>query len=310
MAKTKVGKLIRKVGNWAEEQYNNWNDYHDNRQIKQQGRLNELNMKASKELADYENELKMKMWNDTNYSAQMEHARKAGVSKAALFGGGAGGGVAQGAGVSGVNGGGAASGTDRQRVANEQLMMMAQIKNLNADTEKKKAEADVTGGVGKEKLGVEVENLKLDGKWKEIDVKVKGATAEDAIDLVRGEYLKQTEELAHLKNTTGINLNTYEDQIKEVRARAAGAILGNHAITKGMEVDDATISKMKNDVAIGWGKLALDSKTVDQNDERIKIDKFNAEMRAKYPSMWNVVGKAMVDTFRGIGSPGYETNMK
>lgn len=115
-------------------------DAADRRQLKQQEKLNELNVKTAKELADYEQSLKMKMWKDTNYGGILNEAKKAGVSKAAAIGGVVGG--TQGASVGNVGGGNAATGVEGQRVQNEQLMMMAQLGNVIAQTKKTEAEVD------------------------------------------------------------------------------------------------------------------------------------------------------------------------
>lgn len=120
----------------------------DRRQIDQQGKLNDVNAKTAKELADYENAGKLKMWKDTNYTAQLAEATKAGVSKAAAIGGSGTG--TQGASVSGVGGGSAAdaastmqanTGAAAQAIqsAAQLNLMKAQADNLNADTKDKLA---------------------------------------------------------------------------------------------------------------------------------------------------------------------------
>lgn len=273
----------------------------DQRQVDQQGRLNKVNAKTAKELADYEQELKMKMWHDTNYTAQLAEADKAGVSKAAVLGG-SGASTGQGVSVGSVSGTGAADAASTQIADTQKMMAAAQINNLNADTNKKKVEA--------ENIGADTTNKGLDAEWKTIDNKVKGLSQGDAVDIIASEAKRKQNELRLQQNEIGINENTYLDQIKEVKANAAGAVIRNAVSTKGIQVADGQIKKMSEDIAQGWAKLGLDKRNLDQNDQRIAIEKYNKEMQAKFPSMWNVVGKAMIDTFNGMGVPDYNNKIK
>lgn len=139
---------------------NNINAREDRRQLEQQSKLNELNTKSNKELADYEQELKLKMWKDTNYAAQLKQAEIAGVSKAAVLGGSGTG--TQGASVnsSGI-GGGAANSAASQGTNIQQALAAAQIANLAADTQKKTAEAEKTNADTKG-IGITTESNQFD----------------------------------------------------------------------------------------------------------------------------------------------------
>lgn len=128
----------------------------DDRQISQQERLNEVNAKTAKEMADYEQSLKMKMWKDTNYGAQMKEAQAAGISKAAAIGGSGTG--TQGASVGSVGGGSAADAAATQNAQtasiNQSMMLASQInlmkaqkENVEADTENKLVDANKKRGV-------------------------------------------------------------------------------------------------------------------------------------------------------------------
>ena len=57
-------------------------------------------------MADYEQELGLKMWKDTNYPAQVEMMKEAGLNPAAVLSNGGGGSGATGASAAGVGGGG------------------------------------------------------------------------------------------------------------------------------------------------------------------------------------------------------------
>ena len=77
--------------------------HNDRRQIIQQGKLNDLSVKAQKELLEAQRQKELQMWQNTNYSAQIDQMKKAGLNPALLYGQGGGGGSAA--------GGGSATGT-------------------------------------------------------------------------------------------------------------------------------------------------------------------------------------------------------
>lgn len=126
----------------------------DKRQIKQQQKLTDMQVKAQKDLGAHQNAMQMDMWNKTNYGAQVEHLNKAGLNPALLYGGGGGGGATVGANMAtGVSGGDAANsaqtkGADTQsmQIAGQLAMMNKQMELLDAQTRKTNAEADKTAG--------------------------------------------------------------------------------------------------------------------------------------------------------------------
>ena len=57
----------------------------DRRQLAQQGKLQALQIKGSKELTDYNANKQMEMWRNTSYPAQMEMLKKAGLNPALIY---------------------------------------------------------------------------------------------------------------------------------------------------------------------------------------------------------------------------------
>lgn len=138
----------------------------DNRQYEQQEKLNKLGIAGSKEMLDYQQNKEMEMWKATNWKAQMEQAEDAGLSKAWLMSKGGGGSASLGGGGMSVSGGSASDAasasnaeSNKQQLGIQGQMMLAQIENMKADTEKKKAEAS---GLGQDNIGKERENLMID----------------------------------------------------------------------------------------------------------------------------------------------------
>lgn len=132
-------------------------DHNDRRQIDQQKKLQDLQIGGQKELADYQQRQQMEMWNKTNYAAQIQHMKEAGLNPALMYGMGGGGGQTTGAAGQGQVGGGAApnGGGELQGMGLQGAMMAAQIENIKADTENKKASA---GGTTETTRGTKFQN--------------------------------------------------------------------------------------------------------------------------------------------------------
>lgn len=112
---------------------------------KEQERGMAMQLEANKEMAELNYQQQMKMWHDTNYTAQREELEKAGLNPALLYGQTGGGGATTGSGVSGSTSVPAAGTYGLQQM--EIGLMMAQKEKIEAEAEKAKAEAEKTRGI-------------------------------------------------------------------------------------------------------------------------------------------------------------------
>lgn len=122
----------------------------DRRQLRQQEKLQALQMKGMKEMSDYQQQQQYDMWNKTNYGAQVEHLKKAGLNAGLLYGTSGGGGStvgsASGAGVTGAAAGDPNAGIGMGIQTAAQIgLMNAQKENIEADTKQKEATTEGTG---------------------------------------------------------------------------------------------------------------------------------------------------------------------
>lgn len=248
---------------------------HDQRQLEQQKKLNKLQIAGNKEMSDYERMQSMKMWNDTNYGAQIKHAKDAGMSISALYGGSGGGGATTGGGGgAGVTGGIAPDGNSSTgmglQMASQLALMEAQKENIEADTANKKAGAEVAGSE---------------------------RSLKDAQTLTEGEKFTKTAAESQLAN------RSLEDNIAEQKANRIGAEIENEAKKVGIRVDEGKIKQMAEQIKQGW-------KGLDQGERKLKIEAFSNEIKANYPGVWNVAGKYVndfVDALNNmIGQKDYE----
>lgn len=182
----------------------------DRRQLKQQGKLQDLSIKGSKEMTDYNKEAELEMWKNTNWAAQRAEAEKAGLSVGWLMGKGGGQGGTTGSGGMSVGMGQAADGASRENAKTQQMMAAAQIANLNADTEKKQVEAGKLGGVDTDSANEDVVGKKfnnaLNATLRETIEKLK--TSEGAIKGIEAEEKNADWEA---KKAVGYNTNNYSD---------------------------------------------------------------------------------------------------
>jgi hypothetical protein len=173
-------------------------EYMDIQNQNQQG-LNTQQYGYQRALNQMGHDLQYDMWNKTNYESQVEHMKKAGLNPALMYGtpgqggstGSQGGGSAQGGSASG------ASAPSIQPMDMQNLMIGAQIANLNANTKKTEAEAEnEAGGVRdnltqetKKKLA-ETTKLKTENDILEFEEKIKKAEADRTEKgMIKGDHL-------------------------------------------------------------------------------------------------------------------------
>lgn len=282
----------------------------DKRQRDQQGALNDINAKTSKELADYENAGKLKMWKDTNYGAQLIEAKKAGVSKAAAIGGSGTGTQGASVGMPSTSGAADAASTTNARTAQQQTgmqlasqmqLMQAQKENIEADTANKKAELPVKGETAK---GLEIENS------------IKGETKEDIIQQAANQTRKLRGEAESAFNSGEIDRETQQQQISKIKEEAIGAGIDNllRIATKGKT--EAETKSINEGVKQKWTEIKQRWTQLDQEQQKIELHTFSEEIKANYPSVWEVLGKGVNDISaavdeaisKGTGKKAYKAN--
>lgn len=304
----------------------------DRRQIKQQQALTDMQLKANKDMALFNNQQQYEMWQKTNYSAQKEQLQKAGLNAGLLYGGGGGTGGASASSGSGVGGGSAPQGGGEamglMMAGLQANLIKAQTSNLEADAALKETQANKTAGVDTQEAETRIKSLtqgitnqktanelmKVEQTLKEMDVVFQGATIEDRVDQVNYTLRRSIAELQKVQNEVFIARETREAQIKIVEQTAIGSVLRN-ALTaaqtdstrQGIVESKAKIEQMAAQIAQGWEGLS-------QGDSKIAIEKFKAEFDANYPGLWDSIGKGFDDgiesifeTLTGSGRPKKRT---
>lgn len=265
----------------------------DKRQLKQQGKLNRLQIDGNKEMASYQKSLDLQMWKDTNYPAQMEMLREAGLSPGLIYGmGGAGGATAGGGAGAGVTGGHAPSGGGEaigMAMTTMQLGLLkaqrekieAETNNINAETPNKPligenikaATADLLQGIENKK---EQEVLtRVQQRLGNIQANLATATYEDAIRLVGWNAEKAMQEVTGLRYETNIKEETWTTKVKMVQAELIEmyATIGlKNAMTGKVGAETVTEKMRPREIATklqqGWDALQIQMRNATANEKR------------------------------------------
>lgn len=259
----------------------------DERQIRQQRKLQEMQIAGQKDMMDYSMSKQMQMWLDTNYDAQVDQLNKAGLNPGLLYGMKGGGGVTTGNPQGSVTGGQAPQGgrevQDAIGMGIQMRLLQAQEQNIRADTELKKADATKRAGVDTQAtiaqtslLAQELDNKREDFQIKRLEQTMMNmknfeqqTSQEDRMDYIEYQTKTAMRQLQLIQNQLQISDATIQDQITKIQAEAIGAGLQNQ-LTK------AQTDKTKSDITINeeqirqwiqanmreWDKMAQENRRI------------------------------------------------
>lgn len=236
-------------------------DYNDQRQYDQQQRLQALQIAGQKDMTRFQMQQQLDMWNKTNYGAQVEHLKKAGLNPALLYGKGGAGGATTGSATGSVQGANAPTGgreiQDLMQMGLQTQMMQAQIELAKTQAEKNKAEATKISGVDTEATTAQTALLaqELDNKREDFQIKrlqqtmmnienfEKQATQEDRIDYIEYQTKLAIKQVQALQNQISVSGATIQEQIRIIQKTAIQAGLQN-------ELTQAQTGKTKSDIRV------------------------------------------------------------
>lgn len=240
--------------------------YNDRRQINQQQKLQDQQIKGQKQMTDYNMSKQMEMWKATSYGGQMEQMNKAGVNPSLMYGMGGGGGQSTGQANGNVSGGSAPQGgREIQDITGMAMQMKAQLEllqaqkeNINADTDNKKAETGYTGGVKTDntKMDTTVKqqtqwSMGLDNAAKEYIAKVdlEGKDTSDYGGTMRAEGERQK------LNITGAEIALKGKQWAEIAQKIE--LMGKQGMTQDQITQNLVKDGTLKDAEIEWNKIGL-----------------------------------------------------
>lgn len=199
--------------------------FNDRRQIKQQERLQNLQMQGQRAMGIFNYNQQMKLWENTNYPAQVEQMKKAGLNPAMIYGMGGSGGATTNAQPGNVTGGQAPSGgheiQDMSGMGMQRSLLEAQKRVLETQADKNEAEANKTKGVDTTLGNTQIDQNEIKNKILKIDLMIKDKTSDEAIDIIGNEAQKSFEDLEIRHRENLMNNETYETQVKTMKIEMA-----------------------------------------------------------------------------------------
>ena len=275
----------------------------------QQKRLMGLQAQYQKGLNVQGHDLQFDMWKKTNYPAQMEMIKEAGLNPALMYGMSGGGGT-----TAGSQGGGSASGGSAPSPAPyelnaglEQAMKLAQIELMKAqakktDTERTKIEGpdtekviteiqDITQGIENKKAQEHL--LKAQETATNLDNMLKGKTLEEQANIVSWTLNKLKAEVSSATSQAYVDSKTMNEKINILKNEAINSWLNQSLIKSNINLNKKKVSEITNSILQKWQDLRI-------KDDQVKVGQVMNEIKKEYPSISNWVGKGATVIENGL----------
>lgn len=244
----------------------------DKRQMRQQEKLQNLQIAGNKQMIDYSMGKELDMWKATGPTGQVEQMKKAGINPALLYGMGGAGGATTGNPSGSVSGGNAPVGgrevQDAIGMGMQMQLMKSQKANIDADTKNKLAETpniplkgeniaastqSITQGINNQKA--EEQLTKAHTRVTRLDAELKGQTLEDMVEMVNYETKRACQEAQQAVNNTNVSDATIQDKIKILKAEAIGGFLRNALTRSETAKTDKTTEAIQLEMTQSFTKI-------------------------------------------------------
>lgn len=257
----------------------------DKRQIKQQQKLQDMQIAGSKQMTDYNMGKQLEMWKATGPTGMKEQLKEAGLNPGLMYGMSGGGGQTVGSAAGNVSGGTAPSGGREVQdmmgmgLMNAQKQLIeAQANNLNADTENKRGAERENTQASTGKLIQETDNARTQQKL----MKVQTEIAEFQRDYDRDTFEQRTDnwnyiietaqrQLGILTNEGTILENTVNERIETVKEQLALIVAQKESAQAGKALTEAQAKKVYADIRAKITELEQGDRALDQEDKNLII---------------------------------------
>lgn len=254
--------------------------WQNKQQIEQAKKLQGIQMEGQKEMGEFNKGLAIDTWNETNFEAQRKHMENAGLNVGLMYSGAGGGGgtTTQAGNVTGQSAEGGNIGMGMQAIQQAQLTA-AQVENIKADTENKKAETTKTAGVDTQEGQAKIKKLVQDTKNAEVEnaileyektitgiqATVDKANLEHKVTQMATQTDTMLEQLEQQKIKTKGDQTTYDQLEASLKADLVKRIAEGIATSERMKFDTGTEADV-----LRWMKGAADM--LDSLYPKIKIE--------------------------------------
>jgi hypothetical protein len=217
--------------------------WQDRRQLKQQQALTNIAEKSSFNLMQRQYDLAYQNWLRTNYGAQVEQMKKAGLNTGLMYGGtGAGGQLMQPSSTAGMGSAAGSAGEAMQGLMVGQSMakLAAEIENIKSDTALK----DQDSATGKQE-----ERLKRwEAEYKRLETGILEARSEADIDKAFSEAMEASARAQRELIAMGLDDKLAQTRFEQEQATLANTYLEGKAITAGIAKTEAEEALIKQNI--------------------------------------------------------------
>ena len=248
-------------------------------------------------------DLSYSLWQKTNYPAQVAMLKEAGLNPALLYNSGGGS-----ASTSGQSGGSAAGGqapapmdigaaVQASKLAAELSLIKAQAKKTEAEAEKisdvdtREAETRITSltqGINNQKAQEEL--TKEESKLKRVENIVRSGTKDYEIAYAAESVKHIQNQIEEIGLRNNLESSVIDERKKFVKYQATNEMLQGMLIKANTGKSNAEIKQISENIAQKWMEISQNWVNLNQGQQKIEIQKFQEEIKAEYPSLWNVGG--------------------
>lgn len=243
--------------------------HEDKRQLSQQQKLQDLQVGGAMQLTNYNTQKQLELWKATNYPAQMEQLKTAGLNPALMYGMGGGGAttanIDQGnvSGAEAPKGGGEIAAMMGLGLQRAQLSLLdAQRKNIEADTANKQANTTKTAGVDTAATEQGIEESKAKQELTEVQTEINyiqqhiaTMTQNTAVALIQRQLQQATETLNQAVRENKIGDATKQSQIETIKAQLAGIYIDNAVKKAQLGKTEAETKSITTAIKQKWNEL-------------------------------------------------------
>ena len=258
--------------------------------------IGDQQVSRQKNLMDYQMRHQLEMWQRTNYPAQVEMMKRAGLNPALMYGqAGAGGQI----GVTAPSGGQGTGGTNPFAGAGQDIIGLMLAKSQARLNEAKAAEAEAkaesTKGIDTEVKQFQIQNIianthnteaqtkltEIQTQINDVNAKIQRATAEEQMNIITTTMLKQSQELEILRNQRYISDQTEETIIKQTKATLAQTYVETQLKQQGITESKARVQQIYEQIQQGWKKLSNEAKELVLKGMQWETNQQDANTREK-----------------------------
>lgn len=257
-------------------------------QIKQQQKLTDMQIAAQKQMGIFNREQQMQLWNDTNYSAQKEQMKKAGLSPGLMYGTSGGGATTASATPGNVSGPQAGKNQESLGMGlqmGQAAMMAAQIDLLKAQADKTRAEIPNVPLTG-ENIKASTGNIEADTEIKKITASIESSreeiiqkTQNAAVAMALTELRSATATMHNLETQQKINSATAQIQIKTIQANLAGILAENALKNSETKLNQSRITEIAESIKQKWSQIDINATDVQIKQ---KLQEFETDFGKQY----------------------------